>query len=387
MDIITQGLEDLVTYGTDYICYNNNGIYTIIQKNKVIVSDYIIIPHYRLESNMLKFIKPKLFYCPPLDYSCDYAAEHFETTDMQFLKTGVHSPTLDRELYEKTKHPHTKIALYNSIINEATRLGKSSLLSIKPPSETFFEKKTVIEKIDNGKNIKDQISSIEDLIIIEKFHKNIFGKEYSGILKKYINEGFIIKKICSENCKNTYKDYPLMGSIISSNNYSNYCKGINHYLFVGIQNKDYKINENKDIYHQYLFGNSITTICNDFYVKNNLLKLKEPEQIFIPGLSWIWTNNDFKINGIDCNLSVLKARGGEFFKADLNKFSESSSITFQFDIKPVLNFIYHRETEILNYKEEIKIADYLMNKDYRNYILNYLAKKNLYGYYKIVNSF
>lgn len=362
MDIITQGLEDLIEYGKDYICYNNGGIYTILQKNKVIVSNYISIPHYRFENNTLKFIKPKLFYCPPLDYTCNYAAEHFETTDMQFLKTGIHSPTLDRELYEKTKHPHTKIALYNSIINEATKLGKSSLLSIKPPSETLVEKKIVIEKIDNGKSIKDQFSPSLNLVIIEKFHKNIFGKEYSGILKKYINEGFyaqVISKQYEKNCKK----------------YS---------LYISIKNINY---DHGSYMNQFLFTTKVTTICDDFCVKGDLLKLKEPEQIFIPGLSWVWTNNDFKINGIDCNLSVLKARGGEFFKADLNKFSESSSITFQFDVKPILNFIYHRETEILNYKEEIKIADYLMNKDYRNYILNHLAKKNLYGYYKIVNSF
>jgi hypothetical protein len=262
MDIITQGLEDLIEYGKDYICYNNGGIYTILQKNKVIVSNYISIPHYRFENNTLKFIKPKLFYCPPLDYTCNYAAEHFETTDMQFLKTGIHSPTLDRELYEKTKHPHTKIALYNSIINEATKLGKSSLLSIKPPSETFVEKKTVIEKIDNGVYIKDQFSSIKDLVIIEKFHKNIFGKEYSRILKKYINEGFYITAIKSS-----------------------YNKDGKDSLFVGIKNDNYS-NKYDDKLHQFLFGNIITTICNDFCVKGNLLKLKEPEQIIIPGLKW-----------------------------------------------------------------------------------------------------
>jgi hypothetical protein len=131
----------------------------------------------------------------------------------------------------------------------------------------------------------------------------------------------------------------------------------------------------------------IDTLCKDFCVVNDVLKLKEPEQIPIPGLSWVWVNNDFKLNDSECNLSVLKARGGDFFKADLSKFSESNSITFQFDVKPILNFIYHRETTFTDYKAEIKIADYLINIDYKNYILNYLAKNNLYGYYKIVNGF
>jgi hypothetical protein len=131
----------------------------------------------------------------------------------------------------------------------------------------------------------------------------------------------------------------------------------------------------------------IGTICKDFCAIGNLLKLKEPNQIFIPGLPWVWVNNDFKLNDSECNLSVLKARGGEFFKADLSQFAEKNSITFQFDVKPILNFIYHRETTFTNYKDEIKISDYLMNADYKNYILNYLAKNNLYGYYKIVNRF
>lgn len=114
------------------------------------------------------------------------------------------------------------------------------------------------------------------------------------------------------------------------------------------------------------------------------LRLVTPEKKNIPGLPWdITAPFNYQLNDTNCHLEVLQARGGEFFKANLENFKEKNSMKLTWDVTGLISFAYFRKATIINPKLEFALAKFVMNAEYQDYIMNFLIDTDLYLYYKL----